>query len=461
MPDQTFSNVQPIEQSFSNITPIAQSTPPAKASFWDDPKGYLENRSAEMGQEAQRQMNMAIGPESEKRSTLAKLGHSLLSLAPETAGVVDKLVAGGMDWKNALVMASGAVDPAIPAAYFGSQGAGQLTGVTPGVEGGNTSPGNVQNALLAGSAVAGAGAVSGSPSAGTAIRPGQAISRSLLLGRTPNEAMQSALKPSTTLSSDQRASIAQTALDQKITPSQSGLEKVGDLVDVLNQKIAAKIKGGAARGATVDPNAVAARTADTRAQFAQQVTPASDLAAIDATTKEFLDTQKQPIPADAAQAMKQGTYRVLKGKYGEQGSAAVEAQKALARGLKEELANQFPELQTLNAAESKLLDLQPVLDRAVSRLSNHQFMGIGTPITIGATKAVTGSIKLAAAAGVIKAVLDDPMVKARLAISLNKTGMPYSQAVSRVQSYRASLANLAPGLASSSNADTSADPNTQ
>ena len=54
--------------------------------------------------------------------------------------------------------------------------------------------------------------------------------------------------------------------------------------------------------------------------------------------QQFLQEQGsvngQPAPmmnASDAQAMKQGTYQVLKGKYGEQGSASVEAQKALAR----------------------------------------------------------------------------------------------------------------------------------
>jgi hypothetical protein len=141
-----------------------------------------------------------------------------------------------------------------------------------------------------------------------------------------------------------------------------------------------------------------------------------------------------------AQAMKQGTYQVLKGKFGEQGSASVEAQKALARGLKEEIANQFPEISNLNANESRLLQLQPVLERAVNRISNHQLIGIGTPIASGAAKAVTGSASVGVAAGVLKSVLDNPYVKSRLAISLSKGAkIPYAQAAARVGAYSASL----------------------
>jgi hypothetical protein len=161
---------KPVSQGpidFSDLGGKSVTPPPAaQPSFWDNPRAYLQSRSADLQREAQNQMNQAIGPESEKRSGLARLGHSLLSLAPETAAVVDKLVAGGMDWKNAAVMAAGAVDPAVPAAYFGTQGAAQLTGTQPGVEPGNVSPENVQNALLAGSMVAGGAGAAEAPAAG-------------------------------------------------------------------------------------------------------------------------------------------------------------------------------------------------------------------------------------------------------------------------------------------------------
>jgi hypothetical protein len=159
--------------------------------------------------------------------------------------------------------------------------------------------------------------------------------------------------------------------------------------------------------------------------------------------------------ASDAQTMKQGTYTVLKGKYGEQGSASVEAQKALARGLKEEIATQFPEISGLNQAESKLLDLQPVLERAVNRISNHQLIGIGTPVSGAAATAVTGSTSVGKVAMVAKAVLDNPAVKSRLAIAVSKGGgIPYSQALARVQSYATSLGSAASAGQENSPADT-------
>ena len=92
-----------------------------------------------------------------------------------------------------------------------------------------------------------------------------------------------------------------------------------------------------------------------------------------AKEKEFLEYQLEALkrggpaglPVQTAQEMKQGTYRVLKDKYGEIGSASTEAQKALARGLKDEIARVAPEVAQLNARESSLLNaLQQVEHRA-------------------------------------------------------------------------------------------------
>ena len=223
------------------------------------------------------------------------------------------------------------------------------------------------------------------------------------------------------------------------------------------------------RTGSIDPQAVANRANSVVPKFASQVNAGGDLDAIQASRQQFLreqgarppaggigpDSPAPPMNAADAQAMKQGTYRVLSGKYGEQGSATVEAQKALARGLKEEIATQFPEISNLNQAEGKLLDLQPVLERAVNRISNHQVIGIGTPVAGAAATAVTGSTGIGKVAMVAKAVLDNPMVKSRLAIAVSKGGgIPYAQALARVQSYATSLGSAASVGRENSSADT-------
>jgi hypothetical protein len=312
-------------------------------------------------------------------------------------------------------------------------------------------------AQLAGGIVGGAALGPALGDAAAAIAPkltgvaGNVAGRMTLLGKTPEEAYTSALKPSTVIPEAQRAGIVQSGLQNEIPVSKAGAEKLGDLIDDLNSKIKSTIASDPNR--PIDPNIVAKAADVTKAKFTNQVNAQPDLDAIEAVKQQFLKEQggtaatavspAQPAPtmgvADA-QAMKQGTYRVLAGKYGEQGSASVEAQKALARGLKEEIANQFPEINGLNAEESKLLDLQPVLERAVNRISNHQAIGIGTPIAGTAVKALTGNTGAGIVATVLKSVLDNPAVKSRLAIAVSKSSnVPILQAMDRVQAYSSTL----------------------
>lgn len=75
------------------------------------------------------------------------------------------------------------------------------------------------------------------------------------------------------------------------------------------------------------------------------------------------EARRGSIPVQQAQDMKQGTYRELKNKYGQIGSAETEAQKALARGLKENIAEAVPEIAGLNAQESKLINALNITER--------------------------------------------------------------------------------------------------
>lgn len=256
---------------------------------------------------------------------------------------------------------------------------------------------------------------------------------------------QSALKPSTTIPGPKVAAIVDTGLREGIPVSQGGLEKLAGLIDDTNNKIAATIQADPTR--PINKFAVASRLSDTAKKFSTQVNPTADMNAIAEAGNDFLETQPGAINAADAQALKQGTYQQLKGKFGELKSASIESQKALARGLKEELANAFPELSDLNARDSQLYNLQGVLERAVNRIGNHQLIGIGTPIAAGGVKAVTGSNAAAAVIGTLKAVVDNPIVKSRLAIMLSKSGggMGLGAANARVAAYSGALGSALSG----------------
>lgn len=278
--------------------------------------------------------------------------------------------------------------------------------------------------------------------------------RAALLGRTPEAAYQSALKPSTTIPPAKVAQLVGTGLKEGIPVSPAGAEKLSSLIDDVNDKIAAEIQSDPTR--PISKGKVLQRLNSVVNNFSQQVTPASDLNAVAEAGQEFDAAHPADISAADAQAMKQGTYRQLSSKaYGEIKSASIESQKALARGLKEELATAFPELNNLNAQDSKLLNLQPILEKAIQRQGNHQIIGIGSPITAGATKAVTGSSALGAVTGVLKVIVDNPAVKSRLAIALAKSGSTIPEANARIQAYSSALG------ASAANSEVPDDRNSQ
>src|ERR1035438_117813 len=272
------------------------------------------------------------------------------------------------------------------------------------------------------------------------------VSARLPVGELPERLYQSALKPSPALAASKVQGMVQSGLDNSIPVSAAGVEKLGGLISDLGDKVKSEIQTGSAPdiwGTSLDPQAVAQRADQLKSRFAQQVAPNADLAAIDATKNEFLQNNPTPIPAADAQAMKQGTYQQLKDRaYGTQGTATVEAQKALARGIKEELENQFPEIQGLNAQQGQAASLQKSLTRAVQRIDNHQLLGLGTPLAAAAGGAVGGAPG-AAVMGIMKFVLDQPEFKSKLAYTLSRAGkgVPLPAAAARIAAYSTQLGN--------------------
>jgi len=260
------------------------------------------------------------------------------------------------------------------------------------------------------------------------------------VGQLPERMYQSALKPSTTMNPGQVQNVVKTGLENSVPVSELGAEKLNGLITDLNKKIQAQVASNP--GATVNKFAVASRLSDTAKRFATQVNPEADAAAITESGNEFLRNQPGQIPATEAQALKQGTYQQLKGRaYGELKSATVESQKALARGIKEELNKQFPELADLNAKDSQLYQLDSALEKAVQRNSNHQLISFGTPAAAAAGGLATGTGAGAIAAAVLKKVIDDPIIKSKLAIALSKArgGVTIPAAASRLAAYSNAL----------------------
>lgn len=253
--------------------------------------------------------------------------------------------------------------------------------------------------------------------------------------------MQSALKPTIEqLRTGKAATAVRTLLDEGINATQGGANtlktRIGDISDQVAQKIARS-------PAQIDKQAVIAALKSTRGKFANQVNPIGDLAAIDAVESGFMNhpgLPNQTFPVQQAQELKQGTYGVLAKKYGQLGSAETEAQKALARGLKEQISQSVPEVAPLNAQESKLIDTLKVTERRALMDANKNPMGLAALANNPASWAMFMADKSA-------------LFKSLVARSLNKTSqapVPGGEMLARALRENAGQIAIPGGLAAQS-----------
>lgn len=231
----------------------------------------------------------------------------------------------------------------------------------------------------------------GSPAAGTAANVAVQAVPSIAMGPASKLAspslqagarnlMQSAMKPTLeALRTGKAARAIDTMLDEGINVTKGGVEKLRTQIGELNQQIADAI---ASSPATVDKAKVASELQGTLNKFLNQVNPKADVATIEKAWTEFLShpllTGARDIPVQLAQKLKQGTYKALGDKpYGQLNGAEIEAQKTLARGLKEGVAEAVPEVARLNARESDLINALNVAQRRVLMDGNKNPAGLG------------------------------------------------------------------------------------
>lgn len=192
--------------------------------------------------------------------------------------------------------------------------------------------------------------------------------------------MQSALKPPIAAQRTGKAATAiDTLLDTGTNVSRAGADKLQARITDLNQQIADLIANSKA---VVDKKAVAGNLNQVLNDFKKQVNPDADMRAVQKAYDEFMDhpllSGKRNIPVQLAQEMKQATYKSLGDKaYGEMKGADITAQKALARGLKDQIAKSVPEVRQLNAEDTKLLTTLPLVERRVLMDANKNPFGLG------------------------------------------------------------------------------------
>lgn len=212
--------------------------------------------------------------------------------------------------------------------------------------------------------------------------------------------MQSAVKPTQADRASGAAGRAMgTMLSEDIAPTVSGMDKTmrvaGKMDDIAETSVAGSPEA-------VSLNAVGQRLEEPAKRALTQVNPQADIEAVKSVWQAFKDSplikgltgtsqagsnvpavlgqaaQDVSIPVQLAHALKKGTYQSLGGKsYGEIGSASTEAQKALARGLREEVAAAVPQAAEALKREASLMNVKDVAMNRVLAEANKNPMGLG------------------------------------------------------------------------------------
>jgi hypothetical protein len=234
---------------------------------------------------------------------------------------------------------------------------------------------------------------------------GRAISPAM--ETTASRLMQSALKPSPEeVLSGAFARGRDTMWNEGYNPSNAGIYKGLSTVRDLNNEVKDIIANSTA---TANKAEVGSTLNDALTKFRTQALPEQDMNTIQAAQAQFmrhpdlptftpehavassiLDESGQPFtrtvpasgtnefPIQQAQALKQGTYKILGDRpYEQQRGAGAEAEVTLARGLKEAVAKGEPDVAPLNARESDILNAVDLMRNRVARAGNRNPVGIG------------------------------------------------------------------------------------
>ena len=247
---------------------------------------------------------------------------------------------------------------------------------------------------------------------------------------------QSALKPSTTLTPQERRAILQTGIKERILPTEAGGEKLqalqqqvgGEVGDIVAARTAQESAG--AVPLTVDPEAIAADAMEyLRPRLSVSPEASKVLGQVEDALQTFRESHPAPVDTATAQAMKQRAQLEAQKSFGEpMVTPAQEAKKALAYGLREAVEQNVPGVKPLNQRLAALSSLEPELQRAIGRAQNWDIMGLAAGLGGGGgAGAAVGGLMGAPYAGMLIGaglgnVLRQPGTKARMAFGLDALG---------------------------------------
>ena len=244
--------------------------------------------------------------------------------------------------------------------------------------------------------------------------------------------MESAMKPSTVIPTLEREAMVRTALEYGINPTQRGVQRLKRITDSLSDDVGRLIEEANRAGGQLPADYVLRYLDELRAQKGGPLLDAgTDLKLIDdmeAQMREsFKRTGKDTLDARDLQDIKldldQKIDWVAKDK--PKKNTRMQVRKAMRRAAKEGVTELAPWVAGKNEQLSRLFSLKKPLDRAESRISNRDLIGMGDYLNLGAggvVGAATGNPALGVGVMAAGELLTNPRISPYLAQGLNRVG---------------------------------------
>ena len=260
------------------------------------------------------------------------------------------------------------------------------------------------------------------------------------LKKVAEKLYQSALKPSTAIQPGKVQELVQTGLNEKILLTQHAKDVVAGKIDALDDAIGNAIQFAEDSGKTVSASEIKPFIESSKKFFGTQFDVKAGEKAIselDDFYTNFVTKYGDELPPTVAQQLKRDTMALLRQSYGQLSTVSFEGQKAGAAGLRTGIEKATEGVAgEINKKMAKFIELDEVLDKAVTRFGNSNLFSL-TGSVIG-TAAAGGGFPGVVAAGLSSLGTSAPF-KSAAAIVLNelgkmssKTGVPLQALLGRL-----------------------------
>jgi len=271
------------------------------------------------------------------------------------------------------------------------------------------------------------------------LNAGKVAGAKLMPKGLPQGLYESSVKFGTTV--EDRPRLIQRALDEKLMPTEAGLDKLATKISSAQTDIIALINNASAGGVKIPKGAILKGIKQLKDTYRGTPDGAQSIKEIDALSRQFLVSDlgnKSYLTPSDLQKWKVKAYDKINYNAKRNVAAPVkeEVLKTSARAAKEKIEDVVPgaDIRAMNARQGEMLELQAPLLRATNRIGNRNIISIDTPLKVGTgsilgqalDSAVPGSgMLIGAGIGAGASILGNPKIKAGIAIGLNdlkKTG---------------------------------------